>query len=128
MRLGIPMLIVSLLLGIMILGCPVAYLGDRYIYGIEGEIYGLGSMNGIPSVRVRLSCSKSKLSGSHETTSDNKGYFVLKGYGAPYDCELIFDHPAFKQKIIKLDQDSREEPKEGFGWVWKLKVELEKKE
>ena len=118
-------LTVLLLIGIMISGCPIAYIGDRYAYGIEGEIYEAGSINKIPSVTVRVLCSGSRLSGPDETRSDNNGHLILRGYGAPYECELIFQHLGFRRRVIKLTPDLREEPKEGLAWVWKVNVELE---
>ncbi len=127
MPLRILKLSVWLLTGIIFLGCPVAYLGDRYVYGIEGDIYEAGSNNKISSVRVRVLCSESRLSGPEETISDNNGHSILKGYGAAYDCQLTFDHSGFERKVVKLDPDLREEPKGGLAWVWKVKVELEKK-
>jgi hypothetical protein len=118
---------VLLVLCIVILGCPIAYLGDCYVYRVEGEIYDTGSINKISSVKVRILCLESKLSGPHETRSDNNGHFILKGYGAPYDCELIFEHPEYNRKIMRLNPELREEPKDGFTWVWKVNVQLEPK-
>jgi hypothetical protein len=109
-----------------LLGCPITSLmSDRIVYGIEGEIQEHGSQKKVSSVKVKMSCIKSELDGQLETSSDDNGRFKLKGYGAPYDCVLIFDHAEFVQRTLRLDPAHREEPKEGFAWVWKVNVELE---
>jgi hypothetical protein len=102
-------------------------MSDRMVYGIEGEIREQGSGKSISSVKVKISCLKSELDGQIEALSNGNGQFELKGYGAPSDCSLILEHIEFVRKTLRLDPGFREEPKEGFAWVWKVNVELERK-
>ncbi len=109
-----------------VLGCPITHLmGDRTIYGLEGEIRERGSGETIPSVKVKVSCVRSKLDGQSEASSDENGRFKLRGYGAPADCTLTFEHPGFLPKTLNLDPALRERPKTGLSWVWSVSVELE---
>ncbi len=109
-------------------GCALSYfLGDPLLYGIKGTIHKQGSIEAVSSVKVKLICVKGELRGPTDTYSDNLGGFLLKGRGVPLDCEITLEHPRFKRKIIKLNPEEQLEPRDGFGWAWELRIELEPK-
>jgi len=97
------------------------------ICGVEGTIYRKGDMHTISSVKAKMRCVQGEIRGPTETLSDNQGRFQLKGRGVPLDCIMEFEHPDYTSESIRLDQNERLEPKDGFGWVWQLRVELEPK-
>ena len=124
LKLGLLMMIC-----LAISGCPLAYiLSDRLVYKFQGTIFSPLNQQRLSSVSVRSSCEKTRLDPPHETLSDNNGSYTLQGYlsGPLDDCELSFEHPQFKRKVVKLHPDRRDQKAEtGFIRVWTIDVELE---
>jgi hypothetical protein len=81
----------------------------------------------IASVRVIASCQSTRLDPPLEILSDENGTFTLQGYftGALDDCHLRFEHPRFKEKVVKL-QPARELTENAFlARIWRLTVEMD---
>ena len=121
-------LILWLAIVLIVSACPlISFLGDPIGYKFTGTINNSLDHGAIASVGVTASCEKSELDPPVHVFSDHKGGFTLDGYGsgALDDCQLMFEHPQFKQKILKL-QPARELKEEiPFMRIWRLKVELE---
>jgi hypothetical protein len=109
-------------------GCPVAYMmSDRLVCEFKGRIYTPSDQKGISSVKVNASCKETKLDPPLQTISGDNGLFTLHGRftGALDDCELSFEHPQFKRKVVKLKPARELTADTGFSRVWTLNVELE---
>jgi hypothetical protein len=121
-------LMVLLLIGLTLSACPlITFLSDRDSYRFTGTISGSLDHKRIASVKVIASCEKSRLDPPVETLSDDNGTFILRGYGwgALDDCQLRFEHPRFKPKVVKLKPARELTEDTGFIKIWRVTVELE---
>lgn len=122
--------VIFLLLFIVASGCPFAHiLGDRLAYKFQGTIFSSLDHQQINNVRVKAACEKTRLDPPLETLTDEKGLFTLHGYfsGSLDDCELIFEHPQFKRKVVKLQPARELKADTGFMRIWTIDIELEPK-
>lgn len=119
---------ILILVCLMATGCPLAnFMSDRLVYEFKGRVYSSLDQKGITSARVNASCNKTRLDPPFHTISDDNGMFTLRGRftGALDDCELSFEHPQFKRKVVKLQPARDLTADTGFSRVWTLNVELE---
>ena len=121
----IPNMFTLALFCVLVLGCDPVFV-------IQGDIYTrLGSDTGknihkIAETDVLIQCHKNYIPSGLQTKSDDKGFYRLRGIGVPKRCELIFRHPHFKTKVIKLEPNLHKAP--DLGWYgYKVDVELEPK-
>jgi hypothetical protein len=119
----------ALLLSCFVLsGCPIArMLNDRLVYEFRGTIKSSSDHGIISSVKVIPSCDKSRLDPPLEVLSDDNGMFRLSGYfsGPLDDCQLSFEHPKFRKKILRLKPARELKADTGFMRIWEISVELE---
>ena len=117
-------------MSILILSAAVL-LGCDPVFMIQGSIYSCMMSSDehktaykLKDVNVKIRCAGDYIPSGLQTKSDDDGFYRLRGIGIPKQCELIFDHPDFKKKTIKLDPSLHKAPDLG-GYGYKLNVELE---
>jgi hypothetical protein len=114
-------------LGVVVLIALVLSACDPIGYKFTGTIINSLDHKSLASVKVIGACEKSRLDPPVEVLSDDNGSFALNGYGsgALDDCQLTFEHPQFKSKVVKL-QPARELKEDvPFMRIWTLSVELD---
>jgi hypothetical protein len=119
-------LAVLMFLGLTLSACPlISFLSDRIVYEFSGTVIGSTDHRRIASVSVIASCEKARLDPPHETLSNENGEFTLWGnfWGTLDGCQLRFEHPQFKSKMVKLEASDK--IAQGLMRIWKVNVELE---
>lgn len=58
--------------------------------------------------------------------TDKYGYYKFGSFGMPslYDCFLIFTHPLYKQKVIKLDSHLHRDATTEYAYDYVIDVDL----
>lgn len=120
----------------MFIGCPmVEVMSDTVFYEIKGETYSYMNTKindkdeaaiKISDVDVSILCP-GILRSSQKTKSNDKGFYILKGKGVIEDCEMIFDHPHYKRKVIKLNKTYLKNNTYPLSPIYEVNAELEPK-
>ena len=118
----------------MILGCYDP------IFVIKGEIKGTVKNKGyegkgesvqkISDAAVSIKCYggyQSPALKNLKVFSDINGVYEIQGIGSAENCELIFEHPNFKQKTIKIESMRHKDSTQSLEHSYKINVELEPK-
>ncbi len=131
MRVKLSKIVCVWLLSFLISGCYDPY------FRIRGEIYipttssyldnSERSKQKIPNVAVSIRCKGfvSQPLKDLKVLSNIEGFYQIQGIGTAEECELIFEHPNFKPKIVKIEPELHKDPSQKLKYGYKVNVELE---